>query len=599
MALCCGLCLHSGALAGGLFGIGFSAEIDLGKISPAGGYLYIVPLKHQIWLLQRPGDTVSQPNRSHFALFESGHQLGPAHSLHQAISSEGHGRYSQWQNSLYFSSSDGSDPRTNGRAYTYAERLFVPLWASGPLAILGLLLGWLGAKSIVVSWGKATGRLVRRKLVFASVQSLKARIRIYVIVYSSCFFGFMAAVGYSHAPAFEPRLGGNQPLENRVEAYLRDPNGYNVIFLGDSRTYCGIHPELIEKFVPAAHGLNLSNFANWFPTQISEIEDLIGSIPKQTLVVWTVGSQNFSGISTGSLAIERVYPLHWSDLLRMSVAERGIPKGMFDNYIYYTPLLHGVLTLGEWRKALRGAGSQVLFSLRAAELDDSEHVSWKVSKLQGELPVDERRNALRRRSDNTSNSRVTNGQALETAKVSLAEKVSALQHAAMRDAGVDYAQVTTDHSQITSVIRYFHRGGYYRTEIDREYFRGKQREFGAAKISDSAARSFVVPEPGHMEWMLFRRALDLFKARGVRLVVNEIEEAPFVYGNPIVRQKWRDFMRHRVRPEVESRGFTYIREDFDKYSDRDYFDYNHLNSDGVTKYTQFLAASLANLVSVR
>src|SRR5262245_22095599 len=63
------------------------------------------------------GDDMLRPAASFLRLFEDGVELGPAHSLHEDIRSRGRGRFSHWGRSLFFSSSDETDPRTNGRAY--------------------------------------------------------------------------------------------------------------------------------------------------------------------------------------------------------------------------------------------------------------------------------------------------------------------------------------------------------------------------------------------------------------------------------------------------------------------------------------------------
>lgn len=61
-------------------------------------------------------------NRSGLLLFEDGVALGPARSVHSDIRARGGGRYSHWTRTmLYFSSSDGSDPRTNERLYEVAS----------------------------------------------------------------------------------------------------------------------------------------------------------------------------------------------------------------------------------------------------------------------------------------------------------------------------------------------------------------------------------------------------------------------------------------------------------------------------------------------
>ncbi len=57
-------------------------------------------------------------NKSGIRLLEDGKELGPGRSLHADIRAKGKGRYSHWtRNGLYFSASDNSDPRTNGRTY--------------------------------------------------------------------------------------------------------------------------------------------------------------------------------------------------------------------------------------------------------------------------------------------------------------------------------------------------------------------------------------------------------------------------------------------------------------------------------------------------
>jgi hypothetical protein len=57
-------------------------------------------------------------NRSPLLLLEDGRILGPAHTLHADIREFGGGRYSHWDGKLWFSSSDGRDPRFNGRRYS-------------------------------------------------------------------------------------------------------------------------------------------------------------------------------------------------------------------------------------------------------------------------------------------------------------------------------------------------------------------------------------------------------------------------------------------------------------------------------------------------
>jgi hypothetical protein len=68
------------------------------------------------------GDSNTSPTVSKLKLFENGVELGPAHSNHNDIRSFGLGQFSHWGNTLLFSTSDNSNPLTNGRKYTYTVK---------------------------------------------------------------------------------------------------------------------------------------------------------------------------------------------------------------------------------------------------------------------------------------------------------------------------------------------------------------------------------------------------------------------------------------------------------------------------------------------
>ena len=57
------------------------------------------------------------PGSRHLGLWEDRARLGPGGCLHDEIRAQGAGRYSLWGETLYFSASDNSDPRSNGRSY--------------------------------------------------------------------------------------------------------------------------------------------------------------------------------------------------------------------------------------------------------------------------------------------------------------------------------------------------------------------------------------------------------------------------------------------------------------------------------------------------
>ena len=85
------------------------------------------------------GPAVGQTPLGRLTLFEDGTALGPEDSLHNAIRSKGAGAYSYWDRTLYFSTSDGTDPRNNGREYTFHAQLALKpaLGSLGAFAAIG------------------------------------------------------------------------------------------------------------------------------------------------------------------------------------------------------------------------------------------------------------------------------------------------------------------------------------------------------------------------------------------------------------------------------------------------------------------------------
>src|SRR5262249_321497 len=70
---------------------------------------------------------------SELVVREDGTPLAHGHQEHEAIREVGGGRYSHWNQWLYLSTSDNSDPRTNGRSYSVQ----VPRGLNGPRTLCG------------------------------------------------------------------------------------------------------------------------------------------------------------------------------------------------------------------------------------------------------------------------------------------------------------------------------------------------------------------------------------------------------------------------------------------------------------------------------
>jgi len=328
-------------------------------------------------------------------------------------------------------------------------------------------------------------------------------------------------------------------LTQKMSFFAHHAADYDLVFVGDSRTYCAMHPDLIDPRL-GTHSINLARWANWFPTQYPQFQDLMPLLEDGTVVVWSIGRQNFRPIGE---RLHTAYPVGLANV--PYYLGLGFPPGsLTDNLLFNNP----TTTLVGWLPQLR--------SSLDARLD---------------------RDVWRDRPDDAP--------ARPTAASirSLLDKVEAQAETARWELRVDDG-ITT------SLAVQKKNGAYERFEIDHEYFRRKQRENAvevAARVADEAPF-----EPAPEYWRLFLAMLDLFEQHGVRLVVNELEEAPYVYLTDARRWQERRFMHDRVAPEVRRRGFDYIRVDFDRLTDEDYFDYNHLNSRGIEAYTELIVHEL-------
>ena len=86
-------------------------------IAPEKGYAYLIKIAN-------PGlRYLSAINPASVDLYEDGTRLGPSRARKEDIRNFGRGAFSYRQRGLYFSTSDGSSPRTNGRAYWVKSRL--------------------------------------------------------------------------------------------------------------------------------------------------------------------------------------------------------------------------------------------------------------------------------------------------------------------------------------------------------------------------------------------------------------------------------------------------------------------------------------------
>jgi hypothetical protein len=88
-------------------------------------------------------DNNKNPSISDLRLFEDGKELGPAHTMVTTIKSAGRGVFSHWGHQIYFSASDGTSPKTNGRTYVARFSVYpvLEVYQTGVLAPIALFAG--------------------------------------------------------------------------------------------------------------------------------------------------------------------------------------------------------------------------------------------------------------------------------------------------------------------------------------------------------------------------------------------------------------------------------------------------------------------------
>src|SRR5262245_4831710 len=95
-------------------------EMPVTKANLNSGHLWTTAIPQKFPGKLRPLYRISKGDiagDSSTELTENGRPLGPGGAQHEDIRQMGQGRYSHWGGELYFSTSDNSDPNTNGRKY--------------------------------------------------------------------------------------------------------------------------------------------------------------------------------------------------------------------------------------------------------------------------------------------------------------------------------------------------------------------------------------------------------------------------------------------------------------------------------------------------
>ncbi|MGH6635584.1 MAG: hypothetical protein ACRED0_05430 [Gammaproteobacteria bacterium] len=140
-----------------LFRPTFEISIDPSAIQQEVGKAYFIAIPMTVRLpYVVSSDGIERPYSSQLKLLENGQPLGPSDTAHQTIREIGGGAFSHWMGALWFSTSDGSDPRTNRKNYmAFVTAGISPwiIWGIAALNTLFIALFWYWLKvSIGAFW---------------------------------------------------------------------------------------------------------------------------------------------------------------------------------------------------------------------------------------------------------------------------------------------------------------------------------------------------------------------------------------------------------------------------------------------------------------
>jgi SAM-dependent methyltransferase len=232
-----------------------------------------LPNEGHCWTAQLPqwnhlADSSENPQRSPLMLYENGVPSLEAHVPHHYIRTEGGGLFSHWQDFLFFSTSDNSDPNTNGRRYNYTvspEFYRVPtrVWSdslptnlsgrdAGPEAIARDVAYALDAGHNILGWLSEFGE-IRGKVIL----EIGPGINFGPILFLACHGAipvvadrFLAPWDAEYHPQFYRRLR-DELRRQYPELDLRP-----IDALLDSGTYC---PDVLSRVESSSESLNLNS----------------------------------------------------------------------------------------------------------------------------------------------------------------------------------------------------------------------------------------------------------------------------------------------------------------------------------------------------
>lgn len=355
------------------------------------------------------------------------------------------------------------------------------------------------------------------------------RLIFYGIFSLLCVIAISFVLWTTYEWVLQKRHLGSAQISFKAQYLKENIDQFNMVFLGDSRTFCAIQPDLMDVRLQTK-SFNMAHWSNWFPTQYAYLNDALNYLPEGMTVVWSIGHQNFR-----KSKINEVYPIQWSEMPYL-ISQGFELSEMVQARLSFDPLF---AVIGR-RQTIYDKVQNILKRPFYASRTQSKQAHSKKASIKASHDL----------------TKWTQGPL------------------------IGYINPWyDDQGNLASVAQYKTNGAYLRTELIPKYYREQQHNRTSARTTIPA----FVPFEG--SWNLYVKMLDMMKAKKLHVIINIFEEAPHTYASTKQKEVYRYFMTGPVKDEALKRGFRFINVGFDQIGDENYFDYNHLNSKGVSTFT--------------
>ena len=362
-------------------------------------------------------------------------------------------------------------------------------------------------------------------------------------------------------------------LGEKAEALKKDSSNFDLVFLGDSKTYCGFHPSEIDKNL-GTRSANLSHWQSGLAVQYAALQDILPHLSKNTTVVYSIGHINFVPEEASVKIVYPIWPSTLINLMRMGFSWSELAKNVLWSASRYTNAAYipGFVVYAHRQSILTRIASFL-------ELPPSTPANIPEGFTTFELhsiPVPKLPKGFYSDSDKQSS-------------IEAAKKIEA---ALAHDTRALFVDRIVKDGIATSIGVRGSRGGYWHIIIRSDYFE-RIKKLRVEKITRPIPESSKYVAERYL--VLLDEIISLFQKHGVRLVINELNESPMSYKFEQDKVYLESVMK-TVRKMVESRGVPYIRVNPELLSDTDYFDHNHFTRKGAQKYGALFAQEYRKVI---